>query len=87
MSCDHNLHIVSYLAKVDPLCSTPAASTTFPQYVREFWPPVRRRLPVGSTGGRLTSCGQVGAKEAYFQRGLSHALEAGCGNQLTEILG
>ena len=27
-SCDHNLHVVSYLAKVDLSCSTPAASTT-----------------------------------------------------------
>lgn len=26
MSCDHNLHVVSYLERVDLLCSTPAAS-------------------------------------------------------------
>jgi hypothetical protein len=28
-SCDHNVHVVSYLAKVHMLCSTPAASIRF----------------------------------------------------------
>ena len=29
-SCDHNVHVVSYLARVDLLCSTPAASKSVP---------------------------------------------------------
>jgi hypothetical protein len=28
-SCDHNLHAVSYLTRIDLLCSTPAASKSF----------------------------------------------------------
>jgi hypothetical protein len=46
-SCDHNLHVVSYLAKVDLLCSTPAASTNN-RRIHSRIPTFSRAVPAAS---------------------------------------